>query len=338
MMTEANRYASEHSPKRSRWNYYRRLWGAYVLRRNSHLTFWHGTPQVNAEASVDRLGQYYMLFAEKADYPGPFDGSGIPLLDYHGRIGKQYNPIAIAQYGLGNYNLWKRDGSEERRSRFLRASDWLVEHLEPNPWGTPVWNHHFDWEYRDVLKSPWYSGLAQGQGLSVLTRAHKETGDDVYLDACRQAFLALESELDEGGVRYTDDEGNVWIEEVVVRPPTHILNGFLWAAWGVWDYWLHTKDSRAESLLGQISMTMKNKLATYDTGFWSLYEHSGTRMKMLASPFYHSLHILQLRVMHNMTGEQTFADYADRWSQYQRSWLKRKSAFIYKAVFKLLYY
>ncbi len=40
----------------------------------------------------------------------PYDASGIPQLDYHGHIGLQYNPIAIAQFGLGNYNLWKTGG------------------------------------------------------------------------------------------------------------------------------------------------------------------------------------------------------------------------------------
>ena len=55
-----------------------------------------------------------MLFAEKADYQGAYDPSGVPQLDYHGHIGLQYNPIAIAQYGLGNYNLCRRTADPER--------------------------------------------------------------------------------------------------------------------------------------------------------------------------------------------------------------------------------
>jgi hypothetical protein len=47
-----------------------------------------------------------MDFEEKADYPGHYDAGGIPMLDYHGQIGLQYNPIASAQWGLGNYNLF----------------------------------------------------------------------------------------------------------------------------------------------------------------------------------------------------------------------------------------
>ena len=76
-----------------------------------------------------------MLFSEKAGYSGPFDASGIPQLDYHGRIGVQYNPIAIAQYGLGNYNLWRQHGDPARRGKFFRTADWLCEHLEINSQG-----------------------------------------------------------------------------------------------------------------------------------------------------------------------------------------------------------
>ena len=52
--------------------------------------------------------------------------------------------------------------------------------------------------------------------------------------------------------------------------------------------------------------TLKANLNVYDTGFWSLYEQSGTRLPMVASPFYHRLHIVQLRVMAKLTGDEFF--------------------------------
>ena len=73
------------------------VFAAYVMGGRSQLTFWHGTPEINEQAEVDCLGQYYMTFTRKADYPGPFDENGIPMLDYRGRVGVQYNPIAISQ-------------------------------------------------------------------------------------------------------------------------------------------------------------------------------------------------------------------------------------------------
>jgi heparosan-N-sulfate-glucuronate 5-epimerase len=318
--------------------YYRRIFSAYVTGGNSHLTFWHETPAENPNASSRALGEYYMLFAEKADYRGPYDSMGVPELDYHGKIGRQYNPIAIAQYGLGNYNLFRRRADAERRKKFFITADWLVSHLESNSFGIPVWNHQFDWEYRDTLKAPWYSGLAQGQGISVLVRAHKESGEAKYLDAARHALASFFQPVSAGGVGFTDDCGDLWFEEYIVSPPTHILNGFIWAAWGVYDYFLATRDQDAHDLFARAVQTLVHNLERYDLGFWSLYEQSGTRLPMVASPFYHRLHIVQLRIMHHLTGEEIFARVADRWEGYTRSRANRTRALCYKTVFKLCCY
>lgn len=324
-------------PVRDRLRYYQRVIEAYVLRRGSHLTFWHDVPQVNERAPTGELGEYYMPFAEKADYPGEQDARGVPLLNYRGHVRLQYNPIAIAQYGLGNYCLFKRGGDEERRRRFLLSAEWLVENLERNPAGVWVWNHHFDWEYRTPLRAPWYSALAQGQGVSLLVRAHRETGDGRYLDTAERAFAAFLRGMDDGGVTFRDESGYLWFEETIVRPPTHILNGFIWAAWGVYDYYLAVGGEAAE-LFAEAVRTLEAKLPRYDCGFWSLYEQSGTRLAMLASPFYHALHIVQLRVMHRITDRAVFVEYADRWDQYRHRWTGRARALAQKVLFKAMYY
>src|SRR5580693_8210906 len=302
-------------------SYYRRIFRAYLLGGKSHLNFWHESPAENPNATVKELGEYYMLFAEKANYPGHYDSSGVPQLDYHGQIGLQYNPIAIAQYGLGNYNLYRRNS-----------------HLEQNPQGLSVWNHHFNWEYRDTLRAPWYSALAQGQGISLLVRAHKESQATPYLHAAQRALACFRVPVKDGGVAFTDESGDLWFEEYIVSPPTHILNGFIWAAWGVYDYFLATEDPRMRELFSRAARTMLRNLDRYDLGFWSLYEQSGTRLPMVASPFYHQLHIVQLRVMHRLTGEDKFARVADRWESYSRSPSKRTRALCYKSAFKLCYY
>jgi len=319
-------------------SYYRRIFSAYLLGGKSQLTFWHETPAENPNASATKLGEYYMLFDEKADYGGAYDASGIPQLDYRGKIGLRYNPIAIAQYGLGNYSLWRRTQDSDRRVKFLQIADWLSSHLEQNPHGLAVWNHHFDWEYRDTLKAPWYSALAQGQGISVLVRAHKESGEVKYLSAAHSALASFYKPTAEGGVTFTDDRGDLWFEEYIVSPPTHILNGFIWAAWGVYDYFLATGDGSARQLFERAAQTMLQNLTRYDLGFWSLYEQSGTRLPMVASTFYHRLHIVQLRVMHRLTGEREFAQVADRWEGYTRSRANRTRALCYKSAFKLCYY
>jgi len=321
-----------------RLTYYRRIVSAYLIGGRSHLSFWHDSPKENHNVSTDALGEYYMVFAEKADYSGPFDDRGIPLLDYRGKIGRQYNPIAVAQYGLGNFNLLRRTHDASRREKFIRAADWLVKNLEHNAQGLAVWNHHFDWEYRETLRAPWYSALAQGQGISLLARAHQESGDARYLVTAQQAFASFLTPIAEGGVAFTDEHNDLWFEEYIVSPPTHILNGFIWAAWGVYDYFLATQDQSARQLFSRAVQTLIRNLDRYDLGFWSLYEQAGTRLPMVASSFYHQLHIVQLRVMHRLTGEDKFARIAERWESYGRSRSKRTRALCYKSVFKLCYY
>jgi len=329
-----------------RLHYYNRIFSAYLSSDNSQLTFWHDTPEENLDAAVDGLGEYYMCFPQKARYTAHLDAAGIPMLDYRGKIGLQYNPIAISQWGLGNYNLFRKNQSsqdqnlenQEGQGKYLAASDWLVSHLEQNSSGVWVWNHYFDWEYRDALKAPWYSGLAQGQGISLLVRAHAETGNAEYLDSARRAFNSFLKSTTEGGVVFRDEQQRSWVEEYIVFPPTHILNGFIWAAWGIRDYFLATKDCNAEKLFEQVVQTLLSNLHKYDLGFWSIYEQSGTRLPMLASPFYHRLHIVQLRVMYRLTGQKLFADFADQWQAYADRWSNRARALCYKSVFKLCYY
>ena len=325
-------------PPVKRLEYYQRIFSAYLLPGKSQLSFWHDSPQANPRARPDQLGEYYMTFAEKADYAGHHDADGVPMLDYRGQIGLQYNPIAIAQYGLGNYNLLVRDRAPARRKKVIVASNWLVSNLEQNAHGVWVWNHHFDWEYRDALRAPWYSGLAQGQGISLLVRAHHETADSRFQNAAKRAFESLLRSIDEGGVLFTDNRGDVWIEEYLVSPPTHILNGLIWAVWGGYDYFLATGDPAARQLFDRVVQTIANNLAHYDLGFWSLYEQSGTRLKMVASPFYHRLHIVQLGIMHQLTGRDIFLEYAERWKAYAGSRAKRAAALCYKSAFKLCYY
>jgi heparosan-N-sulfate-glucuronate 5-epimerase len=326
----------------ARWRYYGRIFQAYLGPWRSQLTFWHEIPEINPRASAGELGEYYMLFRQKADYSGHFDAAGIPMLDYRGAIGLQYNPIAIAQWGLANYNLFSATRDEVRWQKTLKAAHWLTANLEQNAHGLWVWNHHFDWEYRDTLKAPWYSGLAQGQGVSLLLRAHAHARSDrekeQFNSAVERAFVALTRLISDGGVLFEDERNDLWIEEYIVRPPTHILNGFIWALWGVFDLWLARGDDTAKGIFDRGAETLTRNLARYDTGYWSLYEQSGTRLKMLASPFYHQLHIVQLRVMSKLTGDTRFADVATRWESYAQRRSNRTRALIEKSAFKLLHY
>ena len=309
-----------------------------MLPTTSQLSFWHGTPEINEISELANPKPYYMKFHYKANYNGHYDEKGIPMLNYHGNIGLQYNPIAIAQYGLGNYNLYLDTNDQSRLIKFYAVADWMVEHLEPNDKGIFVWNHYFDFEYRSTLHSPWYSGLAQGLGLSLLLRAFQESNDQKYMDAHEKAWFSFTKDVDEGGVMYTDDNSDLWIEEYIVDPPTHILNGFIWALWGVYDTWKYLNNTKAKDLFFQCCDTIEKNLYRYDQSYWSLYEQSGTILPMLASPFYHHVHIVQLIILSRLTGRELFKKTAEKWESYTHTRLNYYRAFLGKALFKVLYY
>jgi hypothetical protein len=301
------------------------------------LSFWHEAPEVN-EARRRDTRQYFMRFSGKAAYKGPFDEGGVPLLDYRGRIGRQYNPIAIAHYGLARFNRWCESGDSSDRTAWLAASRWLVANLQPNAHGVPVWSHHFDWPYRQLLEAPWYSGLAQGNGVSMFVRAATETRDDAFADAAHRAFQSLELSVSRGGVLVTDQRGDVWIEEYIVDPPSHILNGFIWALWGVYDYAQWSRRSSASALWDACLRTLEARLDDFDTGWWSMYEAPTDGHRMLASLYYHRLHAVQLRVLHELTGNDAFAARAARFEGYARRPISKARAFVEKAWFKVRRY
>ncbi len=319
-------------------DYIERIFSAYILRKNSQLTFWHENPEINTDADTQGIGQYYMTFAKKACYPGPFDSMGVPMLNYHGKVGKQYNPIAIAHFALANYNLAKKTNDKLYYDRFYKNAQWLLDNLAINSKGCYVWYHHFDFEYFRPLLAPWFSGLAQGQGLSVLVRTYVETKDNRYIHAADEVFRSLDIVIDDGGVLFKDDQKRLWIEEYIVTPPTHILNGFIWALWGIYDYYLLTRSNKALLLYESCVETLSENLYRFDAGFWSYYELTPQRIKSLASPYYHSLHIVQLRIMHKLTKKKIFSEYADKWEKYSQFFIFKALAILYKICFKFIYY
>tara|TARA_Y100000768_G_scaffold388808_1_gene387379 strand:+ start:16502 stop:17473 length:972 start_codon:yes stop_codon:yes gene_type:complete len=318
--------------------YWNRIIRAYIFEGNSQLSFWHEKPEASKGFKIESLGSYYMTFHKKADFISCADDNEIPMLDYKGSIGKQYNPIAIAQWGLGNYNIWLSTKSKKNYTKFIKSADWLCENLAKNDNNIKVWMHKFNFEYRDTLKKPWYSGLAQGQGLSLLLRALKETKNIKYEKSIADVYKSFQFDINEGGVICIDKFGNKWIEEYIVFPPTHILNGFIWSLWGIYDYYLYYNDPNAKKMFKEFSETIEKNLKHYDLGYWSKYELSNKPISMISSHFYHKLHITQLKIMYEITGKGIYNEFHKKWLIQEQNSLYRFVSLIHKSIFKVLFY
>ena len=162
----------------------------------------------------------------------------------------------------------------------------------------------------EVMLAPWPSGLAQGTALSFFSRAY-ETTNDPYLkgiaDSLFNTFLALESESEIWTV-YVDSMDYYWIEEYPFSPKTGVLNGYLTAIFGLYDYYLITHEDQCKILFEASCTTMAKYLNEFrNPGGVSYY------CLLHLSPLldYHRLVMLQLRQMTEITSDPYFSAFAD---------------------------
>jgi heparosan-N-sulfate-glucuronate 5-epimerase len=244
-----------------------------------------------------------------------FDSEGVPLVNYGYPIGIQYNPVTVSQYALANYHVYLATGNSSFRETFLVQADWLVKNAVQKG-NFSVWEYKFDWSIYTCTQ-PWVSGMAQGQGISVLTRAYFLTGNKTYLDVAQTAVDSFAVEMSTGGVRYTDSSGGVWYEEYadIGAPSSKVLNGFIFALLGLYEYSFATNSSKGYTLFWQGVNTLAANVHRYDTGSWSCYD---LLYRFSVSVGYHLLHVDQLMTLYNLTGEQTFKKYSDKFHSYLR--------------------
>ena len=284
-----------------------------------------------------QLGRYYLVFDEeelKRSIDFHFDPDGIPVIPTYVDVEppkRHYYPITIGQYALAVFHTWLRSARHDDQQRFLRLADWFVEHQAEDG----CWYAQTDVPaYR--LRAPWPSAMAQGRGISVLTRAWQCTSDARYVQSARRALAAFSVPIEQGGITDAYD-GRITYEEYPTQPAPHVLNGMIFALFGVWDLVrAQPEEARAAAIFEMGAVTIEAFLPLYDTGWWSLYDlyHlEATGPPNPCTAHYHDIHVKQLTVMHAITGRAAFHAFAGRWAAYQEGPRGRLRAYAGKAAF-----
>jgi len=241
------------------------------------------------------------------------DGQGIPMTVYAGRA--QYNPVQVSQFGLAQFERWLRTGDEADRATFLRMADWLVTTQK----STGLWHYTFAYGGQPV---PWWSGMAQGQAVSLLVRAFQETGVQAYRNAAALAVPTMRRTISNGGTA-TFEGGRYWIQEYIPPYSRDTLNGFMFSIVGVDEWVAATGDATAASWRREALETLVARLPRFDTGHWSYYNLSppagSTLPGQAASIKYHVIHVIQLRQLAMVTRDPVLRTYATRWATYAAS-------------------
>lgn len=264
--------------------------------------------------SASELKGYYNNLTEKVTrLPELLDTDQLPTTKTEANE-QVFFPVAVFQYGLGAYDLYL--ASEEKDERFLRkflqCAHWAVEHQEPSG----AWNNFF-FMHPDHP----YGAMVQGEGASLLLRAYAHSGDHRFLAAAKKAIDFMLTPLADGGTA----EGDVLMEYTHLPA---VMNGWIFAWWGLFDYVLQTHDEgRYKTALDRSCQALEEGLPQFACSYWSMYDLAGH----IASPFYHHLHIAQMQAMFQLTGHKVFRQYAERWQRNEDSRFSHARAFVKKA-------
>jgi heparosan-N-sulfate-glucuronate 5-epimerase len=282
---------------------------------------------VGSQVRSDGLGGYYIDFSLKASTPRwPPEWLGDPADHAH---------VVTAQWGLGCYERYLRGEGEPWLAAAIDSADHMLGEQERGGVRDGGWSHQKAKSHTYQLVPPWLSAMAQGEGASLLVRAHAATNDDRFAEGARRALGPLAVPTAEGGVRSSIGAG-FFLEEYPTDPPSHVLNGGIFALWGYRDVALALGDEEARREFERGVDTLAQNLGRWDTGSWSRYDLFPRRVDNVASSAYHLLHINQLLAMQLIAPRPELAAAAERFEGYRRSRPNRMRAFGRKALFRLL--
>lgn len=289
-------------------------WGRMLTGKS----IYHVEQNIGKAFEPGRLGGYFNDMTQKVLLGNNnLDDKGIPFLE-HSNGSHIQMPTMIFQYGLGAYDLWVIKKERQYLDKAILCADWAIEHQETNG----AWNTFF-YIYPDAP----YSAMPQGEATSLLLRVYNETSDERYIESAKRAVSFMLTDVKDGGV------ANYSNGELKLLEYTHlplVMNGWIFALFGIYDYSLITGEYKEQ--LDLTVESLENKLPAFDCGYWSMYDEGGK----ISSPFYHNLHIAQLQALYEVTGIDAFNEYALKFMKYQSKGINRKRAFVHKAMQKIL--
>jgi hypothetical protein len=246
-----------------------------------------------------------------------------------------YGHVKLAQFGLGHFELYAVEGNDQGFEMARAVADHLLATQVSDGINRGGWPHEYAFSFRVPLRTPWLSAMAQGQAASLLSRVFAETGEERYAQGAELALHPMRVDVPRGGVLGSID-GMPFLEEYPTEPQSHVLNGAIFALWGVRDVALQVQAAETVDLHEQLVAALVATSARWDTGRWSRYDLFPRRPTNIASSFYHQLHISQLNVLDTLYDASEFGELARRFTRYQNRRALRYAAFAQKAAYRVV--
>jgi heparosan-N-sulfate-glucuronate 5-epimerase len=257
-------------------------------------SYWH-LPQGEGRAYVPRqLAGYFNDLTGKTTWRGAVDDRGLPLTSITDGSAVPF-PTTRLQKALGHWDRWVISGRirQDHLDAFLDLATWALE-AQDDMGG---WNV---WPLLQIASSSPYSAMTQGQAISVLLRAASASGKAEFESAARHGLEPLLRPIESGGTARSTASGII-LEEHPSSEPSTVLNGWIFALFGLQDFVVASGSAEVAAALDGSMGTLVTLLPRFDAAYWSYYDLRNS----IASPFYHRLHIAQLRSL-----ERTFTSSA----------------------------
>ncbi len=245
---------------------------------------------------------YYQIF-EPFNYIA--DDSGVALAQY--RDLWYYNPVTISQKGINFFDRYTR----VEDSLYLEYANKHRDALQNIMNEDGLFEYRMNYNHFDIyFLNPWYSGMAQRQALSLLSRLAFYAQDSLSEALAHRVYETMNpySELSEEVV-YVDTGGYAWIEEYPGDPPDHTFNGFMFAVIGIYDYYhLLKHDEETRTILSAYLTTVHDYMREYRNpnaiSYYCLRHHH-------TDAVYHRIHVLQLDYFTKISQDSSFTLFAD---------------------------
>jgi len=249
---------------------------------------------------------YYNDLTKKADWTG-VRRDGLPVLHVAASGQGIVLPIMALLYGIGSVDKYFAGAGDKYLDQAQSVCRWLLTNILPQGCFDNAWSSldpKYDFYYSNN------SAMCQGLAISFAVRviryelADQDTRQrlEAILESVKSNMLAP---VDQEGASLRTPEG-LFLLEFCRKDNYVVLNGWIFAVFGLIDYLKHRQDSQAAAFLDDTLSTMIAVLPRYCLrNGWSLYDNEGR----ISSPFYHDLHISLLDAMHRLTNQSAFRDH-----------------------------
>ncbi|HEX8066627.1 MAG TPA: D-glucuronyl C5-epimerase family protein [Thermoleophilaceae bacterium] len=276
------------------------------LRRNTE--FWGGDPRFPPRTDVPPEPCQSASGGGNAGARIQFAGSEL-IFQYYPGNGLQVQPLANFGKANGIYTACRRKQARCDPEALRRLLDELVA-IRSKRAGFTAWEYWFPF---GGGSPPWVSGMEAGTAIQALARGSQLLGESSYLRVARAA-VPIFAKSAPAGVRARGEGGGSHYALYSFAPGLRVLNGFLQAITGIYDYARVAHDDRAMALFRAGDRSARREVPRYDTGAWSLYSQGGAESTLN----YHNVVTDFLTNLCSRTRAAVYCSTRQRFSAYKR--------------------